>query len=151
MIDFDAALVGMERQKKLIKEKSGRSFVKEFLYGKCHYFTSVAADLVGSNEVVVFYLECSGRIIHSAVSEKGGYILDVLGVRSRHEVQSEYDAMNSMTGIYHSEGCCKYYVVSLGEFNPDTFYREPASDLVVLKDAIKQWLAKLNSAKYEHI
>lgn len=140
MINYELANLALERQLNLTTNDNDRQLIKEFLYDKCHYFTATALSLLQKKRVVLFYLENSGRVIHSATEVDPQYIIDVLGERCKKEVESMYDGINSVTGIYESEGRCLPLNIDSGDFSPHTYYTATDIDLGQVQKKVHEWL-----------
>lgn len=142
-IDFEKACVAMKRKSELAKDECSTKIIAEFLYNKCHYFTLIACEYLRAESVTIFYLSNSGRIVHSAIAVDKNMVLDVLGRRTSSEIKSAYDAMNSVTGLFHTEGHCVSRTLPIASINLDSLYTEPLIDLSEVRQKATDWLKRI--------
>ncbi|WP_028865303.1 hypothetical protein [Psychromonas aquimarina] len=134
-----------DRQKTVLELKGGREIIKEFLFDKCHYLTVVAAQLFKSQEVKLFYLEASSRVIHSAISLDEDLVIDIIvGIELLMRLKHSNDATNSMTGIYGREGRCLSSIIKLHDFDPNEYYSEDGFNYRPIQERIKKWFIDTN-------
>lgn len=142
-MNFELATKTLEKQNLLLKNKNGKYLIKKYLYSDCHYLSKALSESLNIENIVIFYLEKSGRIIHSAVKYDNENILDILGKREKKEVSNFYDVQSDIFGIYHTEGVCKTMVVKTEDFDQKQFYTNDNYQKNIILDETKSWFEKI--------
>ena len=143
MINSELAINAIKRQNDLMDKDKGKYLIHKYLQSDCHYLTTALSQELKLENVIQFYLSKSGRIIHSAIEYDTENVLDILGKRTKEEINDFYDSQNNMFGLYESEGYCKSMVVNIKDFNHDDFYVENTYDKNKILEETKEWFENL--------
>lgn len=143
MINSQLAMNAIERQINLAKMKNGKYLISKYLQSDCHYLTKALGEKLESENVILFYLSKSGRVIHSAIKYNNDNVLDILGERKKEEIIDFYDSHNDLFGLYKKEGYCTTMLVNINDFNCNDFYTENSYDKNKILEETKNWFTKI--------
>jgi hypothetical protein len=143
MNNKNLAIKAANRQTQLLKKKNGKYLIKKYFKSDCHYLTKALGEKLNLDNVVVFYLTKSERVIHSAIMINSKKVLDILGKRDIEEIKDFYDAQNNLLGIYNNEGHCSSTVISNSDFDQNQFYTNNNYDKISIINEKNEWIENL--------